>query len=100
MENLKPGQIRDEFVTPLMSLVGELNQDILKLESLIKDGTNPRDYIPLNVSSAKKGLGFLKKLRREIHGKIEGIQEGTFLFRERELEKRKEQRRVTKKKHS
>lgn len=81
MENLKPRQIQEDFVTPLINLVGELNSDIQMLESLVKEGINPKGYVPLNIATAKKGLGAIKKLRRELRDKLEGMKDGTFLWR-------------------
>lgn len=90
MENYRPDQLRDEFVAPLISLIGEFTTDIQVFENLIKSGNCPKDYLPLNVVSAKKGIGFLRKLRRELHDKIEGVQDGTFQYRELALEKQRQ----------
>lgn len=99
MENYSPDRIRDEFVTPLIGLIGEFTADIQTLDNLIKQGSAPRPYLPLNDATAKKSVGYLKKLRRELHDKIAGIQDGTFKYRELELEKKREKYKQEKKSH-
>ena len=90
MENYTADKIREEFIAPLMGLVADFTEEVKQLDLLVKSGTSPKDYLPLNATTAKKSIGFLKKLRRELHAKIEGVQDGTFLYREKELAKKRE----------
>lgn len=90
MKNYGPDDLRQVFVTPLISLVSAINQDISTLETMIKEGTASRGYVPLNDATAKKGLGMLEKLQRELNGKLAGIKNGTFIYREMQLERQKQ----------
>lgn len=96
MENYTANKIREEFMAPLMLIAAEFAEEAKKLEKLIESGECPKDFIPLNVASARKGIGFLKKLRREIGHKLEGVKDGTFLWRESVLARQREKYRELK----
>jgi len=99
MKNYSSDDLRQIFVTPMISLVSAINQDISALEAMIKDGSAPREYVPLNDATARKGLGMVEKLQRELNGKIAGIKNGTFLYRETQLKRQKEKYQEKKKTH-
>lgn len=93
MEDRTAKQIQDDFVAPLIQLIGDFTEDIRLWDRLIADKKSPHDYIPLNVKSAAKGITMIRKMRRELRKKLEEINEGSFLWRGRELEKMREKYR-------
>jgi len=53
-------------MTPLMILSADFAELAKSVDRLAAENKNPAGYLPLNVASARKGIGFLKKLKREI----------------------------------
>lgn len=89
MENYSAERIREDFISPLTRLVGEFAQALDEMERMRRDGVLKKDYLPLNATMPKRALGTLRKLRREITDKLEGVRDGVRVFREDELAKKK-----------
>src|SRR5262249_8998848 len=92
VERYTTDRLRSDFVTPLVRLIGEFTTAIDEMERMKKDGQMPKDYVPLNVTMAIRGLGKLQKLRREVSDKLAGSREGGRISREAELENNKKAR--------
>lgn len=92
MENYTAERIRQEFLNPLIGLVGEFTTLLTEMQRMSESGELPKDYVPLNTAMALKGLGNVRKLKREFHDKLEGIRDGAKIYRETELKRAKERR--------
>lgn len=96
MEDFTAKQVQNDFVSPLIQLIGEFTDDLKMWDRVIAEKKAPHEFIPLNMKSAKKGINFIRKARRELRKKLDEIDEGSFLWRGRELEKMREKYRQKK----
>jgi hypothetical protein len=90
MQDYTAEKIRQDFVSPLLTIIGELNTLANELDSAAKSGELPYDYLPLNYGMPLRSIGQIKKLSREIRDKLDGAKDGLKIWRAADLARQKE----------
>lgn len=81
---LIPDDVRSQFVKPLIALTRDFQKTCDQWEQALRSGDLLREDLFLNEGTAKLSLGTLRKLQREIAGKLEDAIAGVYRYREAE----------------